>query len=121
MGKLGGIVIGIGSGSADELSASNGNRKGGGKVGVAAGVGSDGLEAEKSLALAIAGGILSAIGEEFQSEGTIWRAVKGAGNGGAAAVGSSRGNYREILQVIGTGVGVAVVVGGDVAASKIDA
>ena len=57
-----------------------------------------------------AGGI---VGENLEGEGGTGNAVVSSRDGDAAATGASGGEYGGVLEVVGTDVSVARIIGGD--------
>ena len=86
---------------------------------VARAVGGDGDEAQVALAFAVGRiGDARPVGEELDAVRRVGVAVERAGDRRAGRVGVRAGQHRKVLQVVGAGVAVAGVVGGDAAACR---
>ena len=72
------------------------------------------------MTFAIARGIADWVGKKLDAKGRVGRAVQSALNSGSAAAGYGRCQHREVLQVVGAGVGVAGIVGRHAVANVVD-
>jgi hypothetical protein len=121
LGELRGVAVWVGRGRRDEAARRNRYRQGNHKACEAAAVRRHRRGTDERLTLAETGGIARAIREELDHESHIRRTIQRSLYDRAAARATGGGDDREVLEIIGARVAIAMIVRRYPIAAEIDA
>ena len=78
------------------------------------------VDADQGLPFTVSRGVFCRIGIELDAKARGWRAVEGSGNGNLRAGCHGAGQYRKVLQVVGTTIAIPAVVRRDTGGPEVD-